>query len=103
VPDEIAGYIEIQQGRPNLAESDFRAALERDSRDSFAYLMRAAIASSEERSGDAKSLIAQAHRLAPRDLVINPVRRRLLRGLRVTPEQVRAMILRDIDLRIGPS
>jgi hypothetical protein len=103
VPHEIAGYIEIQQGRPDLAETEFRAALERDPRDSFAYLMRAAIASSEERSADAKSLIEHAHRLAPRDRVIKPVRRRLLGGARVTPEQVRAMILRDIDLRIGPT
>jgi Flp pilus assembly protein TadD len=101
--NQTAGYIQVRQGRSDLGELEFREALEREPRDSFSYLMLAAIASSTERSADAKRLIERAHRLAPRDRVINPVRRALLRGRRVTPERVRELILRDIDLRIGPS
>jgi O-antigen ligase/polysaccharide polymerase Wzy-like membrane protein len=100
--DQTAALVEIQRGRPDLAQRRFREALERDPRDSFSYLELAAIASSEERSADSLRLIEHARRLAPRDRVILPVRRELLRGKRVSPARVRTLILRDIDLRIGP-
>jgi hypothetical protein len=99
---QTAALIQIQRGRPDAAAVEFRKALDRDPRDPFSYLELAAIASSEERSAEAIVLVERAHRLAPRDRVVLPVRRALRRGRRVTPSAIRKLVLRDIDERIGP-
>jgi hypothetical protein len=102
LPDKTAAVIELRRGRFAEARVRLREVLERDEGDSFAYLQLAAIASVEGRRREALRQIEDAHRWAPRDIVVAKVRRQLERGRRVAPERVTRLIRRDIEDRIGP-
>ena len=100
---KTAALVEVRLGRFVRARERLHEALDRDPRDSFVYLELAAIASTQMRERRAVRLVDQAHVFAPRDQVVARVRRALRSGQTVTPRELDKLILRNIDVRIGPS
>jgi O-antigen ligase len=100
---KTAALVEVRLGRFDRARERLYEALDRDPRDSFAYLELASIASTQRRERRAVRLIDRAYELAPNDLVVTRVRRALRQGQTVTPRRLDRLILENIDVRIGPS
>jgi Flp pilus assembly protein TadD len=101
VPDKAAAIIEMRRGRYAAAAAALRKAFERDSGDSGLHLLLGVIESEAGRPLRARQLVAQAHRLAPRDEVVAATLRELGRAGRVDPRSLDRRIQRDVRLRIG--
>jgi O-Antigen ligase len=100
---KTAAVVELRQGDLIAGKRSLQEALDRDPRDSFAYLELAAVASTQMRERRAVRLIERARELAPHDQVVAEVRRTLRKGGTVTPRRLHKLILENIDNRIGPS
>jgi hypothetical protein len=101
VPDKAAAIIEMRRGRYAAAAAALRKAFERDSGDSGLHLLLGVVESEAGRPLRARQLVAQAHRLAPRDEVVAATLRELRRAGRVDPRSLDRRIQRDVRLRIG--
>jgi tetratricopeptide (TPR) repeat protein len=101
VPDKAAAIVELRRGRYAEAEARLRAAFERDSGDSGMYLLLAVLEANTGRSEDARRLIEEARRRAPRDEVIALVLRPLRRGRSLDPQRVDRWIRQDVQRRAG--
>src|SRR3954471_10659966 len=101
VPQKAAAVVEIRAGRYPQAQRHLLDAFERDDQDSGMYLLLAVLRSSEGRADDARRLIAQAHRLAPHDLVVERAIPILRRGRKLDPREVDRWIQLDVKERVG--
>jgi tetratricopeptide (TPR) repeat protein len=101
VPDKAAAIIEIRRGRYQAAERRLREAFERDSADSGLYLLRAGVTSAAGRHGEARELLEEARRLAPRDGVIDRALTELRERGRLSPRDLDRWISEDVSDRIG--
>lgn len=101
-PEITAALIQIKRDRLGEAQHDLEEAARRDNEDALVNLELGAIASAQDRGADARRLVANARRLSPNDRVARRVARSLARNRIVTPQKLNALILEDIDVRIGP-
>jgi O-Antigen ligase len=101
VPQKAAAVVEIRAGRYPEAERHLLEAFDRDDQDSGMYLLLAVLRSSEGRAADARRLIEEARRLAPRDLVIDRALPPLRRGRKLDPREVDRWIQLDVKERVG--
>ena len=100
--DKTAALVLLRSERFDRARAELREAIERDERDSFAWMQLGAIASVEMRQADAVRHLERARRLSPNDTVVAGVLRAIRRGRVVDPQRVNRAILREIDVRVGP-
>jgi tetratricopeptide (TPR) repeat protein len=89
----IAGSIALRLGDLGRAERDFRAALRRDPRGSYAMLELGAIASATGRPVDALRLLERARALSPRDQLAKMALQRVREGQEVDIAQLNQQIL----------
>jgi tetratricopeptide (TPR) repeat protein len=101
VPDKAAAIIEIRRGRYREAERRLHEAFERDSADSGLYLLRAGVTSAAGRHEEARELLEEARRLAPRDGVIDRALSALREEGRLRPRDLDRWISEDVSDRIG--
>jgi tetratricopeptide (TPR) repeat protein len=101
VPQKAAAVVEIRAGRYPEAEQHLLDAFDRDDQDSGMFLLLAVLRSSDGRAADARRLIEEAHRLAPRDLVIKRAMGPLRRGRKLDPREVDRWIQLDVKERVG--
>lgn len=100
--DKTAALVLLRSERYDQARAELREAIQRDERDSFAWMQLGAIASVEMRQDDALRHLERARRLSPNDTVVASVLRSIRRGRVVDPQRVNRAILREIDVRVGP-
>ncbi len=100
--DKTAALVLLRSERFDRARAELREAIQRDERDSFAWMQLGAIASVEMRQADAVRHLERARRLSPNDTVVAGVLRAIRRGRVVDPQRVNRAILREIDVRVGP-
>jgi tetratricopeptide (TPR) repeat protein len=101
-PQKAAGVVELRAGRYAAAERHLRLATERDAEDPGMHLLLAVLASQRGQAREARRLIAQARRMAPRDEVIEMATRPLRRGRRLDPKRVDRWITENVERRVGP-
>ena len=92
-PYLLAGSIALRFGDQVRADHEFALALERDPRDAYATLERAAIASARGNRPVALRLIERTVRLSPHDELIREVQKIIHEGQRVNIEELNRSIL----------
>jgi O-antigen ligase len=102
VPEKAAAIVELRAGNYAEAEALLRSAFERDDQDSGMYLLLATLSSEAGNAGEARDLIEEARRLAPRDEVIEMAMRPLQAGRRLDPQRVDRWISENVQRRVGP-
>jgi tetratricopeptide (TPR) repeat protein len=102
VPEKAAAIVELRAGNYAEAEAHLRSAFDRDDQDSGMYLLLATLSSQAGNADEARELIEEARRLAPRDEVIEMAMRPLLAGRRLDPQRVDRWISENVQRRVGP-
>jgi O-antigen ligase len=102
VPEKAAAVVELRQRNYEAAERHLRSAFERDDQDSGMHLLLAVLSSEAGRADEARRLIEEARRLAPRDEVIEMALRPLRRGRPLDPQRVDRWISENVQRRVGP-
>jgi hypothetical protein len=97
-----AALIEVRQGHNGRAEVLLRRSSRRSPPDAFSVAELSAIASVRMRQAEARRLADEALRLAPRNVVVQRVHRRIRRGKAVGPGRVIDWAFADLNGRIGP-
>jgi O-antigen ligase len=93
-PALVEGTIALQVDQPTRAEGAFRAAVEREPRNAYAWLELAALASERGESALARRRIARALSLDPRDEATRIARDRIAAGDTITPRELSRAILK---------
>jgi tetratricopeptide (TPR) repeat protein len=101
-PALAAGSIAVTIDDIGVAERKFDEALARDPRDSYALLMRAAIASEQGQRARAQLFVRRARRAAPNHEVISDAERSIGRGRRVDAIRVAARLSAARRVRVAP-
>jgi tetratricopeptide (TPR) repeat protein len=91
----LAGSIALRFGDFTRADHEFALALGRTPGDAYATLERGAIASTQDRRGEALQLLERAARLNPRDPLTREVLQLAKEGKRVSIEELNRSILRN--------
>jgi O-antigen ligase len=94
-----AATIALRLGRSGRAETDFRAALERQPDNGYALFELGMIASERGQRLRARRLLERAHTLSPRDRVVADVLANVRRGRRVDSDRVNRKILQRARYR----
>lgn len=92
-PYVLAGSIALRFGDLTRADREFALALGRNANDAYATLERGAIASARGEQSEARSLIARAHRLTPRNELISEALAVVREGRRIDIERLNRSIL----------
>jgi tetratricopeptide (TPR) repeat protein len=89
-----AATIALRLNDPAVAAREFRQALEREPRNSYALLELGALAAGEGDRETGLLLVRRAHELSPRNLLVGDAFRRLERGRPLNLQQLNRSILR---------
>jgi Flp pilus assembly protein TadD len=99
-PQLVAGTIALQMGDEERAREEFRAALERNGRDTYALLELGVLTVNAGDAEGGRALVARALALSPRDAVIVDVHRRLEKGEDVDVTDVNDALLKRSRSRL---
>jgi Flp pilus assembly protein TadD len=91
-----AGTIALRVDRPAVARREFREAMAREPRNSYAPLELGAIAAAEGDRREALRLVRRAAALSPRDAAVRLAERRLRRGRSLDPVWLNRRILERV-------
>jgi tetratricopeptide (TPR) repeat protein len=99
-PQLVAGTIALQMGDEERAREEFREALERNGRDTYALLELGVLTANAGDEEAGRALVARALELSPRDAVIVDVHRRLEKGEDVDVTEVNDALLKRSRSRL---
>jgi protein O-GlcNAc transferase len=101
-PELVAATIALQVGRPQQAVTEFREALDRDPRETYALLELGVLTvDAGDRTGGL-AMVERAHALDPRNNVTTGVLRKLQKGRKVDLSRVNATFLARSRVHLRP-
>ena len=94
-PRLFEGAMANELGEPRRAERAYRRVVDQEPRDAFAWMQLAVLASARQNERLARRYSTRAEALAPRDEVVDLVRRRIASGRTITPQQLNRQVLKN--------